>query len=68
MKREWPKVRLAEVVRPAERPEVPRPGMVYRQIGVKLWGVGAYERERLDGGATRYATLFRAEAGDVIVN
>jgi type I restriction enzyme S subunit len=44
------------------------PGTAYRQIGVKLWGEGAYEREPMDGGATKYAQLFRAEAGDVIVN
>jgi len=68
LKKEWSEVRLGEVVTPVERPEVPRPGTVYRQIGVKLWGVGAYERKQLDGGATKYATLFRAEAGDVIVN
>lgn len=68
MMKEWPKVPLAEVAAPAERPEVPKPGKAYRQIGVRLWGMGAYERERLDGGATRYATIFRAEAGDVIVN
>lgn len=43
-------------------------GNSYRQIGVRLWGEGAYEREAMDGGATRYAQLFRAEAGDVIVN
>jgi type I restriction enzyme S subunit len=35
---------------------------------VRLWGEGAYERESIDGGETRYAQLFRAEAGDVIVN
>lgn len=68
MKKNWPTVQLGEVLRPIERPEAPKPGTVYRQIGVKLWGIGAYERERLDGGATRYANLFRAEAGDVIVN
>ncbi len=64
----WPKVRLGEVVMPAERAEAPMPGTTYRQIGVKLWGEGAYERETMDGSQTRYAQLFRAEAGDIIVN
>jgi type I restriction enzyme, S subunit len=68
MKKNWPTVQLGEVLNPVERPEVPAPGTVYRQIGVKLWGMGAYERERLDGGATRYTNLFRTETGDVIVN
>lgn len=64
----WPKVRLGEVLTPAERGETPRPGIVYRQIGVKLWGEGAYEREPMDGSQTKYSQLFRAEADDVIVN
>jgi type I restriction enzyme, S subunit len=64
----WPKVRLGEVVRRVERPEAPKPGAIYRQLGVKLWGEGAYERERMDGGATKYATLSRVCADDVVVN
>ena len=44
------------------------PGTTYRQIGVRLWGEGAYEREPMDGGATKYTRLFRVEAGDIIVN
>lgn len=64
----WPKVKLGEVLRPAERAEVPQPGTTYRQIGVKLWGEGAYERETIDGSQTKYAHLFRSEAGDIIVN
>jgi type I restriction enzyme, S subunit len=59
-------VRLAEVIDPVFRAEAPIPGKAYRQIGVKLWGEGAYEREPVDGGKTKYAQLFRAEADDVI--
>jgi type I restriction enzyme S subunit len=68
MNTNWPQVRLSEVAKPVERPEVPRPGKNYRQIGVKLWGEGAYERGAIDGARTQYAQLFRAEAGDIIVN
>lgn len=68
MRSTWPNVKLAEVLTPAERGEHPVPGRSYRQIGIKLWGDGAYERELIDGGATKYSRLFRAEAGDVIVN
>jgi len=64
----WPTVSLGEVVVPAQRAEVPLPGISYRQIGVKLWGEGAYERETMDGSQTKYQQLFRAEAGDIIVN
>ena len=41
---------------------------MYRQIGVRLWGEGAYEREPVDGGATQYATLFETRAGDIVIN
>ena len=64
----WHTVKLREVVTPAARAETPATGTTYRQIGVKLWGEGAYERESIDGSQTRYAQLFRTEAGDIIVN
>ncbi len=68
MSKEWPKVRLGEVDAHTQRAEAPIPGTAYRQLGVKLWGEGAYERETMDGSQTKYAQLFRAEAGDIIVN
>jgi type I restriction enzyme S subunit len=61
-------VPLGEVLIQVQRPETPIVGQSYRQIGVKLWGVGAYERETIDGAQTKYATLSRVEADDVIVN
>ena len=68
MSADWPKVALNEILQPTERREEVVPGKVYRQIGVKLWGMGAYERESLDGSQTRYKTLSSVEADDVIVN
>jgi hypothetical protein len=50
----WPIVRLGEVLTPTSRGESPVPGTTYRQIGVKLWGEGAYEREPMDGGEIFY--------------
>ncbi len=64
----FPMVALGEIVLPVERAEVPGAGTTYRQVGVKLWGVGAYERESMDGSQTRYKTLSRVEADDIIVN
>jgi type I restriction enzyme S subunit len=61
-------ISLGNVVKPVERAEVPIPGKLYRQIGVKLWGQGAYEREAIDGSETRYKTLARVDADDIIVN
>jgi type I restriction enzyme S subunit len=64
----WSEVPLETVLIPIQRPETPTPGEIYRQLGVKLWGQGAYERESLDGAATKYARLSRVEADDVVVN
>lgn len=64
----WSRVMLREVLSVVERPQAPIPGTVYRQLGVKLWGVGAYERESIDGAATKYSTLSQVEANDVVVN
>jgi type I restriction enzyme S subunit len=64
----YPIVPLIEACTPVERPEVPTPGQSYRQIGVQLWGRGAYERGTIDGAQTKYATLSRVKADDIIVN
>lgn len=68
MSKDFPLFRLGDVALPVYRQEQPVPGKVYRQIGVKLWGQGAYERERIDGGQTRYRMFWRVEPGDIIVN
>jgi len=68
MSRHWPKVPLSDVVSFAVRSETPVAGRTYRQVGVRLWGEGAYERESMDGIETKYSKLFRAESGDIIVN
>ncbi len=64
----YPMEPLGRIVSPIERREAPIPGKVYRQIGVRLWGEGAYEREPVDGGQTKYKTLSRVEVNDIIVN
>ena len=64
----WPTVRLGEVLTPTERPEAPVAGTTYRQPGVSLWGEGAYERQSIDGAATKYSMLSRVESDDVVVN
>jgi type I restriction enzyme S subunit len=61
-------VPLGQLCKPIERPETPVPGKDYRQIGVRLWGEGAYEREILEGSQTRYRSLNRVAEGDIIVN
>jgi type I restriction enzyme S subunit len=56
-----PLAKLKEIMEPIERPEAPIPGKTYRQLGVKLWGEGAYERESIDGSQTKYKTLSRVQ-------
>ena len=68
MSHSYPVVPLGHVASPVERPNAPIPGTLYRQVGVRLWGQGAYERESIDGGQTKYKTLSRVEANDIIVN
>lgn len=68
MIKSWQNVSLGEVALPIERPEVPIAGTPFRQIGVKLWGEGAYERENIDGSQTKYKTLSKVRTDDIIVN
>lgn len=68
MSKSWPRVKLGDVLTPVRRDDVPTAGTLYRQIGVRLWGEGAYERESIDGSQTKYAKLFQAKTDDVIVN
>lgn len=68
MKPGWTEVALGEVVTSAERFEPPMPGKRYRQLGVRLWGEGAYERESIDGAETQYPVFNRCETGDLVLN
>lgn len=68
MKQAWPQVRLSDVMSQVQRDEAPMLGKNYRQIGVRLWGQGAYERESIDGSQTQYTKLFEAREGDIVVN
>ena len=65
---EWPIVSLHDVAEQVRRPEVPQLGTAYRQIGVRLWGEGAYQRESIDGSETKYSVLYRVQTGDIVVN
>ena len=65
---QWPKIDLREVASRVQRPETPQPGRLYRQIGVRLWGKGAYQRETIDGSETKYSVLYQTQKDDIIVN
>ncbi|MEX2578814.1 MAG: restriction endonuclease subunit S [Verrucomicrobiales bacterium] len=68
MIRNWNSVPIFEVLEVADRWERPDPGTSYRQLGVRLWGEGAYERETIDGEQTNYSSLNCCGAGDLVVN
>lgn len=68
MKFGWGCVPVGSIAERIERPEPPIPGQSFRQIGVRLWGEGAYERETIDGAGTNYQFLHKVKSGDIIVN
>lgn len=68
MKNDWQSEKIGNVATPIARAENPVAGKIYRQIGVRLWGEGAYERETVDGSQTRYPFFFRVEPDDIVVN
>jgi type I restriction enzyme S subunit len=68
MSKAWPMIALGEIARPVIRPIAVIPGQLYRTIGVKWWGEGAYERETIDGSRTAAKTLSIVRCGDFIIN
>ena len=61
-----PKVALGEICTPAGRDTAPKPGEIYRQLGVRLWGEGAYEREQIDGADTKRGGHMLATDADAL--
>ncbi len=64
----FPSVRLSQFACPVVRPVSVQPGRLYRTLGVKWWGEGAYERETIDGSQTAAKTLSLIREGDLIIN
>jgi type I restriction enzyme, S subunit len=66
--RDFPRISLGEILERVDRSEPVDPDKSYRQLGVRLWGEGAYERETITGVQTKYARLSRVETADVVIN
>jgi type I restriction enzyme S subunit len=64
----WNKIRLKHVLVKSNLLEPPVSETNYRQIGIQLWGKGAYAREDIDGGKTGYKFFNKLIAGDVVLN
>lgn len=62
----WPKVRLAELLRPASRPERVDPAKEYALVGVRLDGRGPFHRDTVLGSTTSATVLSRVQVGDFI--
>ena len=61
-------VALNKIAQPILRPIDVITGTLYRTIGVRWWGEGAYERESIDGSQTAAKTLSIVREGDLIIN
>jgi type I restriction enzyme, S subunit len=64
----WQEIQLKDVAKPISRSVRVEAGISYRTIGVKWWGMGAYERETIDGSRTAAKTLSIVREGDLIIN
>ena len=64
----WQEVPLKEVAKPISRSVPVEAGTEYRTVGVKWWGMGAYERKTIDGSRTAAKTLSIVREGDLIIN
>jgi len=68
MRYSWPKVKLKEVLTRSILLECPRAFTLYKQVGVQLWGKGAYFRAAIDGADTSYKAFNRLTSGDIVLN
>lgn len=61
-------VSLSSILRFSENWEAPIVNKIYRQMGIRVWGEGGYEREKIDGGQTAYSFFMRVEKDDLVIN
>jgi type I restriction enzyme S subunit len=66
MRKQWLKVRLGDVLKPAGRGEVVDAARQYRLLGVRLDGQGPFLRETVSGAQTSATRLYRVAQGDFI--
>jgi len=68
MKKDWPLVPLAEVLKPISRPESVDPEKTYRILGAHWYAGGLYVKDTLSGSEIRADKVFRVEKGDFVYN
>jgi type I restriction enzyme S subunit len=68
MKQGWAKVKLGEILKLSDNTVFVTPLENYPQIGIRLWGAGAYAREDILGSQTQYKFFYKAQKGDLTFN
>jgi type I restriction enzyme S subunit len=68
MKREWPKVRLGEVLRQVDRSEAIDASRGYRLMGVRWYGQGLFVREERIGADIAANRVYSVKLGDFVYN
>jgi len=68
MKREWPRVTLAEVLQQIERAETIDVSRVYRLLGVRWYGQGLFVREEKIGADIAANRVYSVHPGDFVYN
>lgn len=64
----WQRVKLASIAKPVRRVIPVEPNNLYRTMGVKWWGLGAYERESKLGQAISASKMYAVLPGDLVIN
>lgn len=64
----WQRVKLASIARPVRRVVPVEPNNLYRTMGVKWWGLGAYERESKPGHTISATKMYAVKPGDLVIN
>jgi type I restriction enzyme S subunit len=68
MKKEWPKVRLGEMLRQVDRSEAIDASRVYRLMGVRWYGQGLFVREEKIGAEIAANAVYSVKPGDFVYN
>lgn len=68
MSKNWPKVRLEEVLAPVSRPVRVEPTTAYSILGAHWYAKGLYIKETLSGTEIQAKNLYRVEEGDFVYN
>lgn len=64
----WSTIELSSIAKLTVRMEKLDPTKRYRQIGVRWWGEGAYERETITGAETQYQYLTPLIIDEIVIN